>query len=83
MASVTGFPLFDDGNFNIFINPDMYNLHASVLGGKSRFFKAACARINEPGQLGATRLVLVLSAVQAKGVLQFQVSLYIQASRAL
>lgn len=83
MARVTGFPLFDDGNFNILINPDMYNLHGSVLGGKSRFFGAACAGINEPGQLGATRLVLVPSTLQDKGVFAFQVDLYIQGSRAL
>ncbi|EYE98407.1 uncharacterized protein EURHEDRAFT_374495 [Aspergillus ruber CBS 135680] len=69
MARIAGFPLFDDGNFNVLINPDMYILHASALGGGNC---ASCTRINEPGQLGATRLVLVPSAVQAKGVLQFE-----------
>lgn len=67
--------MFYDGDVSILINPDIYNLHASVLENKSRLFKVVCARSNEPGQLGMTRLTLVPSAVHDRGVLESQVSL--------
>lgn len=57
-------------------------VHSTCVGSGGGGNCASCTRINEPGQLGATRLVLVPSAVQAKGVLQFEVSLRIQPSEA-
>lgn len=80
MDSGSCFPLFFDGDVSILINPDVYNLHSSVLGSKSSLLRSLCSHSysgpEKPVKMssGMTRLTLVPSAVHDGRILELQVS---------